>query len=349
MQRYYSIELLRFLCAFAVAIYHWGLSFELMNMESNDTFSFIFKILYDFGDKAVPVFFVISGLVFSNVYLSNSKKETLNNFTIKRVARLYPLHLLTLFLVILIQSFFLKIYGKYELYTFNDFYHFFLNLILLLGWGFEEGRSFNTPVWTVGQEMVIYFIFFSILLLIKKYKIKTVLISYLIFLVIDKIKLADLDLLVNYISFSYFIEFARLFFSGVLIYFIIKKIQYSKLFLFISLLIIIASFIGTFKLHLFCFGIVLLFVNLDQFNLSNQIKKTFNFLGSLTYSIYLLHTLTFLIFLFILKLINKIEWFYFDYTFIFYLVFTFFVSIISFNFFENKFNKLIRNKFIKYE
>ena len=38
MQRYYNIELLRFLCALTVAIYHWGLSFELMMMENNDTF-----------------------------------------------------------------------------------------------------------------------------------------------------------------------------------------------------------------------------------------------------------------------------------------------------------------------
>ena len=73
MQRYYNIELLRFLCALTVAIYHWGLSFELMMMENNDTFRDLLNFAYDHGANAVPVFFVISGLVFANVYLSQEK------------------------------------------------------------------------------------------------------------------------------------------------------------------------------------------------------------------------------------------------------------------------------------
>ena len=74
MQRFYCVELLRFLCASTVAIYHWGTSFEIMQMNNNDTFRNYFEILYDFGDYAVPVFFVISGLVFANVYLYKEKK-----------------------------------------------------------------------------------------------------------------------------------------------------------------------------------------------------------------------------------------------------------------------------------
>ena len=45
-----------------------------MNMETNDTFSNLLNVLYEYGDKAVPVFFVISGLVFANVYLTKEKK-----------------------------------------------------------------------------------------------------------------------------------------------------------------------------------------------------------------------------------------------------------------------------------
>ncbi len=347
MQKYYHIELLRFLCALTVAIYHWGISFELMKMETNDTFRNILSILYDYGDKAVPVFFVISGLVFANVYLTKKENETLYNYSIKRFARLYPLHLLTLFFILFIQTLFYKIYGKYELYTLNDLYHFFLNIFFLLGFNFEQGRSFNSPVWTVGQEIFIYFLFFSLIFHIKKYKMGIILIIYLFLLFFDKTKISEIDFIKNFIYLSYFIDFARLFFSGVFIFFIINKFNYSKFLLLISILLTATSFIGSFKLHLFCFSLVLLFVTLDGFN--NNFKKIFTFLGSLTYSIYLLHTLTFLIFLLLLKLLNKVNLFYFEITFIVYLIFTILLSIVSFYFFESKLNKSIRNKFVNYK
>lgn len=346
MQKYYSIEFLRFLCALAVAIYHWGLSFDLMNMESNQTFNFILGFIYQFGDKAVPVFFVISGLVFANVYLPKKKNETLYSFTIKRFARLYPLHLMTLFLIFFIQILFFKIYGKYELYTYNDFYHFFLNLTFLLGWNFELGRSFNTPVWTVGQEIFIYFLFFSLIFLIKKYRIRFIVLLYLLFLIIDKTKFVEIGYIKNLINFSYFVDFVRFFFSGVLIYYIIEKFRYSKRLFLISILLLIISFIGTFKLHLFCFSTVLVFVIFDNFKLNYKCKKIFTILGSLTYSIYLLHTLTFLLFLFFFKFFDMTYLFYYNITFLIYIIFTLILSLISFKFFESKLNKLIRKKFI---
>ncbi len=347
MRKYYYIELLRFLCSLSVVVYHWGLSFDLMGMESNKTFDYYLKIIYGFGDKAVPVFFVISGLVFSNVYLSQKKNETLYNFSIKRFARLYPLHLFTLLSVLLIQYLFLVVFKEYQLYTFNDLYHFFLNIILLLGWGFEQGRSFNTPVWTVGQEMFIYFLFFSLIVFIKRYQTKFVFFIYLFFLIVDKTKITEHNLVKDFIYFSYFIDFVRLYFSGVIIYYMVEKFGYSKILLILSSLIIFLSFVGAFRLHLFCFGVVMLFVILDRFNINNKIKKIFIFLGSLTYSLYLLHTLTFLIFLFSLKFFDKVDLFYYDSTFVIYLIFTIVISILSFKFFESKLNKLIRYKFIK--
>ena len=140
MQRFYNIEFLRFLCALAVAIYHWGISFELMKMDSNETFSHVLNIIYDYGDKAVPVFFVISGLVFANVYLSKTQNETLYNFSIKRLARLYPLHILTLFLIQLKVSA-LPILFAYVVYLVkyvrkNTLYTFLNNNLLFIFLGF---------------------------------------------------------------------------------------------------------------------------------------------------------------------------------------------------------------------
>ena len=346
MQRFYCVELLRFLCASTVAIYHWGTSFEIMQMNNNDTFRNYLEILYDFGDYAVPVFFVISGLVFANVYLSQEKKETIRNFTVKRIARLYPLHLLTFISILLLQFSFLKLYGNYELYTFNDLKHFFLNITLLLGWGFEEGRSFNTPVWTVSQEIAIYYLFFVLISLINKYNFKLIFLIYFIFLLIDKTKFTETGFINDYINFTYFVDFVKLFFSGIFIYFLLYKFKnYKKLF-FISSILLMLAFIGSFKLHLFCFSIVTIFVLIDKVDFNQKIKSIFIFLGNLTYSIYLLHTLTFLIMLLILKLLNNIDFFYTKTAFFLYLIFTFTSSIISFTYFESKMNKDIRNRFL---
>ena len=100
MKKYYHIELLRFLCALTVAIYHWGISFELMNMETNDTFSNLLNVLYEYGDKAVPVFFVISGFVITKSIIRNiqNNKFSFLEFYFKRIKRILPVvyHMLVL-------------------------------------------------------------------------------------------------------------------------------------------------------------------------------------------------------------------------------------------------------------
>ena len=347
MQKFYCVELLRFLCASTVAIYHWGTSFEIMLMKTNDIFRNYLEILYDYGDYAVPVFFVISGLVFGNVYLSQEKKESLRNFTIKRIARLYPLHLLTFLSIFILQYLFLKFFGKYELYTFNDLKHFFLNIFLLLGWGFEEGRSFNQPVWTVSQEIAIYYLFFVLISFINRHNFKIVFLIYFIFLIIDKTKFVEISFIIKLINLTYFIDFAKLFFSGVFIFFLLNKFRSTKKLFLISLLFFIFSFIGSFKLHLFCFSIVMIFVLIDKLAINLKVKKLFIFLGNLTYSIYLLHTLTFLFLLYSLKLFNNVDFLYSKLSFLIYLILTFVLSFISFTYLEKKMNKVIREKFLK--
>lgn len=347
MQKYYGIELLRFFSSLSIVIYHWGTSFGLMKMEKNYPYESFLKLIYDYGVHAVPVFFVISGLVFANVYLTHEKKETLHNFTIKRFARLYPLHLLTLVLILFLQIIFYNLFGNYELYTFNDFYHFLLKITFILGWGFENGRSFNEPVWTVGLEIAIYYIFFSLITIIKKNRMSIIFLVYFFFLFVDKAKLTEFSIIKDFINFFYFIEFAKLFFSGILIFFIIHQFKNSLKLFFFSSFLFIFSFIGSFKLHIFCFSLVLLFVLMDNLKLNKKLKKIFIFLGSLTYSLYLLHTLTFLIFLLLFKYFDITNIFYLNLTFIFYLFFTFMLSVISYFYFEKKANVFIRSKYLK--
>lgn len=120
----------------------------------------VFTWLYDYGWTMVDLFFVISGFVFSHVYLDRgalAASTTARSFFVARVARLYPLHLLTLLLVI--PSILLG--GGGQMVASNlDVYHFGLNLFMLQGVDLSSGFSFNVVSWSISVEFICYLAFF---------------------------------------------------------------------------------------------------------------------------------------------------------------------------------------------
>jgi len=346
MKKYYGIELLRFFSSVGIMVYHYSTSFFYLNLGNAYPFSSSLNLIYIYGDYAVSTFFVISGLVFSNIYLRQNNNESLKKFFIKRFARLYPLHILTLILILFLQLIFLQTSGSFQLYPFIDLYHFILHVFFAYGWGLEEGRAFNSPIWTVSLEVVIYFIFFFSIKLIKKYKIFLVLFIYCILLFIDKGQFSQTSI-ARFLNHVEFIGFCKLFFSGVFVFLITEKFKNFNYLMIFSILGIALSFVGNFKLYLFCPNLLLFFVLIDNFKIINKIKELFQLLGSLTYSIYLFHTVTFLIAFFILSNTNTIDLFYSNYFFIIYLLVTILISFYSFTYFEKPINIKIRKKLIK--
>ena len=216
----------------------------------------------------------------------------------------------------------------------------------MLGIGLEEGRSFNVPVWSVALEIYIYFIFFFLITLINKFRILLVLMVYLCIMIIDKTKLIELSFVKNYLSLGLFVDFARLFFSGVLIFLIEKKFRNSNYLTIGTILLLIITSIVKFYFFIFIPSLVMLFVLFDRIIISTKIKRIFTVLGGLTYSLYLLHTVTFLCLLLLLKSIDKINYFYTNSLFIFYLLGTILLSLLSFNYIEKPLNEKIRKKLI---
>ena len=110
------------------------------------------------GVLAVDFFFVLSGFVIAYNYIDkiNSKKELIT-FQKKRFYRLYPLHLLTLFVFIFIEL--LKLFAtKYTDFEttyipfgdFNNYYSLISNFFLVHG---LYGWSFNLPSWSISTEL----------------------------------------------------------------------------------------------------------------------------------------------------------------------------------------------------
>lgn len=115
--------------------------------------------LYRFGGFAVALFWMISGFVFSSVYLGT--RSTTREFAVNRFARLYPLHFATLCVVAVLQLLAVSKFGHTLLYRDQDVYHFGLHLFFASNWGLEGSATytFNGPIWSVSVEVLIYAFF----------------------------------------------------------------------------------------------------------------------------------------------------------------------------------------------
>lgn len=108
------------------------------------------------GGLGVVVFFVLSGFILCYVYDTKFYMHVVNykSFLFARIARVYPLHLFML-IVVLIQSFY---YPNIMLPS-DNIYTFILNLFLIQSWGFTDLVSWNQPSWSISTEMFAYLLF----------------------------------------------------------------------------------------------------------------------------------------------------------------------------------------------
>lgn len=166
-ERLYSLDVLRGIAALAVVFWHWqhffyvGDSPKDFNGIGQPLFEF-FTLAYQHGSLAVELFFCISGFVFFWLFSQQISDRTLSasKFFMDRFSRLYPLHFVTFVGVAALQMCYASNHTTYFVYQQNDFYHAFLNLLLIPAWGFETGWSFNAPIWSVSIELMLYAIMF---------------------------------------------------------------------------------------------------------------------------------------------------------------------------------------------
>ena len=298
---YYWIDFLRWVAATGIVFIHyqtlifktWQNNFDKSIQPLYEIFSFY----YELGGYGVWFFWIISGFVFTNLYinLNSSKKE----FFIARFARLYPLHLLTLLIVLILQTYSFFSFQEYQIYFINDFYHFILNIFFVTKWGLEKGASFNYPIWSVSVELLILIFFIYTLNFLKKLQI----IFPIIMIIISKIFLLTVPFTAYdiYTCFFYF-------FSGSFLYFVkinFDKFKNKNFFIYLGLLIISISlihfeqtlnktggFFTTFEkiipTTVAAFSsIILLATSLDD--ILPSIGKKIKILGDSSYCIYLIH------------------------------------------------------------
>jgi len=168
--RLYALDASRGFAALAVVLCHWqhlayqGYSLPADFVQESQPLYGILRLFYEQGARAVQYFFLLSGFIFFWLYRESiqNRETSARAFFVQRFSRLYPLHLLTLLIVAGLQLLYISREHISYIYSFNDVYHFFLNLGFASNWGFEKGWSFNAPVWSVSIEILLYIIFFLV-------------------------------------------------------------------------------------------------------------------------------------------------------------------------------------------
>lgn len=112
------------------------------------------------GAWGVDIFFVLSGFILALLYVprfqSAGLAATYRNYLAARFARIYPLHLLTLALLMLLVFGRALLRHDWSLPTGSNLYHLLLNLSLVHAWGYADGLNWNYPSWSISCEWFAY-------------------------------------------------------------------------------------------------------------------------------------------------------------------------------------------------
>lgn len=166
-----GLEALRFLTAFAILVFHYrhfafvadqpvGLVPERLPLYG------LLQPFHDSGAFGVWIFWCISGFIFFWKYRDPIAERSVDGwkFFVLRFSRLYPLHLITLLIVALLQPVYFGLHGYFFVYQENDLPHFLAQLFMASDWGIVHGYSFDGPIWSISVEVMVYFLFFLMLL-----------------------------------------------------------------------------------------------------------------------------------------------------------------------------------------
>lgn len=345
-----SLETLRGLAALIVAFYHFP----------SESIFFISK-----GFMAVYLFFSLSGFVIALNYFNKIYDyKSLFLFQKKRFFRLYPIHIFVLFLVLFIQclkyvliqlgvSAGSEAFGGHSStgswYTLKDFV---LNIFLLqavIEYGYF--MSWNGAAWTISAEFYTYLVF-GVLVLIsfRKYYIFIIISIFYIIFYNEIFRFINSFLSINL---HYAFKDCILFFlSGSLMFFIYEKIKFRLNDLLFLIIVIFCVYFKNFIPNHILFSILILLVSLlKKDSIVNIIlnNKFLVYLGTISYSFYMIHQIVLYFMIQFLKIFN------FGFSFsnelsggtgsvffdsmitIFYVIASIFAAIVMHKFIEKKF------------
>ncbi|WP_413998292.1 acyltransferase family protein [Flavobacterium sp. W1B] len=343
---------LRFVFAFMIFAHH----LTFLSKSDLPYFRWIHEYILKEGYIGVSFFFILSGFILAYNYRDSilNKKISKSSFMIARIARIYPLHLLCLLIAVplTLQN------VTFELSTWLK--QLFFNLTLTQSFIPIKTFyfSFNSPSWSISNELFFYLLFPFLIILISRIKFykynKGLLALFLLLLPLLMLVIPP----IHYKSLFYVNPLFRIFdfIIGILLYELYLKIKdkerlisYNILEPF-SILLLVFFFIFHRELPLVMrysvyywlpMSLLILIFSFQKGKLSNFLSsRVLIFLGEISFGFYMFHQLILKYFKDFNKLYFHIENEYLIISILFLV--SILVSYISLIWFENPVNRYLK-------
>lgn len=362
-----GLNALRFFAASLVVFHHAEQIRSKSGLFTLKSFSF-----FNNGGIAVTFFFILSGFLITYLLLKERSSKgviSIKKFYYRRILRIWPLYYLLVFIGALLIPFLISYLNiSYEMpYTFSEvilFFIFFAPFMVT----FIFGHHLLEPLWSIGVEEIFYIFWAPIVkyinISVTKLSVFIIVLKFLLvslspFFIENELyfqllgKLQFESMAVGALGAVWVFKYYEQFDSS---FFIFHRLTQIILMSFITIRIVFFKYLisnvnefafiqSTFVFNLavnFLFLWLILNVSLNKHSLIKLNSRVFNFLGDISYGIYMYHMLIIFTIMLVLKdylmSIDEISA-----TVLFYfLVFlgTIFVSYVSKQYFENYFINL---------
>lgn len=187
MNNHKSLEIkqltgIRFFAAIWIVILHYYMFLKV-------SFFINFKLfvpLIKTGYLALDIFFVLSGYViflgYSSKFKSQLKLSNILKYWLYRIIRLYPLYIITLFIILTLYHLGLltQFVENFGAFTIEEF---IFCIFLIQSWNILEKWTWNIPSWTVSTEWALYLLspfFINIIQRLNKYSLIFIILSLIL-------------------------------------------------------------------------------------------------------------------------------------------------------------------------
>lgn len=355
---------LRFIAALLVIIHHIE---QFKSIIKLDNYLYKIPFVLIIGKIGVVLFFVLSGFLITYLLLAEEnsfKTISVKKFYIRRILRIWPLYFLIIILAFLvlphISIFTLPGFGKDVIYAelfLKLFLYviFFPNLVLsLLGM-----VPYVSHTWSIGTEEQYYLVWPVILKYFKKHRLLLMLIIIAAYLAVSQILSAHYPASLPYkkvfVAFWAGFNIDCMAIGGIYAILLFQKNRLLKILLnnylvyatiILVIVLLVTGFIFPFlhyELYSVLFGIVILnFAANDKMKISLE-NRLFNYLGNISYGLYMYHPVGIVLALRIGLAINlSTNWFFYPLS----LIITICLAGLSYKYYESFFLKF-KNTFAR--
>lgn len=335
----------RFIAALSVLIYHF---YDTLN-----------------GHLGVILFFVLSGFLITYLLLEEKENHnyiSIKKFYIRRILRIWPLY----FLIVLIGSLFFL--SQSDLNGDQNFFYslfFYVLFIPNVAFVLDIGLSYAAILWSVGSEEQFYLLWPWLIKIKKSKRIILIFIFIIIFFsfvphIIDYINNYYYNNSKNFLYYSSRVLLRMSFNSmatGGLLAFLYKfkpgiiKILFNKIFQLISLIVLLycwilnVEFFFNDQFYATLFGILILNLAVNPKVIFSLENRVFNYLGKISYGLYVYHQLSFYITAYVITNWVKLNFLGSMFNFILGIFTTVLMSSVSYYLYERHFLKLKLSRF----